>query len=70
MPEADKKDPNTRLRSVLENAQQQIQLVIANGAKIWPDLYHMPQARILKNKLNNYYFSLGVSSSKTLSKAL
>lgn len=38
----EKREPHTRLRSVLENMQQQLQLVIANGAKVWPDLYNMP----------------------------
>ena len=37
-----KKEPHTRLRSLCENFQQQIQLALQWGAKVWPELYTLP----------------------------
>ena len=34
---------NVRFRSLIENMQQQIQLALQSGAKVWPELYSMPQ---------------------------
>ena len=37
-----KKEPQIRLRSLCENFQQQIQLALQWGAKVWPELYMLP----------------------------
>ena len=40
----DRKDENglTRVRSLIDNMQLQIQLCCKSGAKVWPNLYQMP----------------------------
>ena len=42
--EADHKEESglTRVRSLIENMQLQIQLALKSGAKVWPDMYQMP----------------------------
>ena len=42
--EADQKEESglTRVRSLIENMQLQIQLALKSGAKVWPDMYQMP----------------------------
>ena len=32
----------TKMRSLIDNMQLQIQLAIKSGAKVWPDLYQAP----------------------------
>lgn len=33
----------TKMRSLIDNMQLQIQLAIKSGAKVWPDLYQAPK---------------------------
>ena len=33
----------TKMRSLIDNMQLQIQLAIKSGAKVWPDLYQAPE---------------------------